>query len=639
MKLLAQSFAAMVLSSLLFVSIQAAVVPLASHDDSVLISSSDFIPVANLGLETGVAPLLTNSDIGGIIATDTIWYATQSPYTVTGNVTVVSNATLSIEPGVTVRFRKGCGMIVQGRLLADGTTNQPITFTRYPGDATWERIQFVKAADSRFLHCVIEFANCVGDHKDYFPTNCSPKIYPPRNYHEAVVALACHIDFVGCSFTNLPSASATAEGDAIAIISDDPDYPGPASAIIQNCNFIRIGQGVHTRYAYVLVEHCVFKDKHGDNDDVDLLGESTPPPIIRNNLFLVPSYDDRIHPTSCSALIYGNTIYGSTDHGIVLRDVSRPIVMNNVLYNCSAGGITVQNQCDALIVNNTLVNCNKAIKLFDHTDRWGPPYCLTPGSGRATVINCLIWNCNPAFDLANSPYPEDRGSHVTVIHCDVQGGPTNANVSANSTLTWGLGNMNANPLFASLASTNFHLSPGSPCIDAGTNASDVITNGGAVVTNDFDGLRRPLDGNGDGLARFDIGAFEYLLSSADSNGDGIPDGWCQRYGLNPIDPQVAAGDPDLDAYTTFQEWVADTDPTNALSYFHIAAITSVSPLAVAFQSSSNRQYTLYFCTNLDGGHWTQVMGQANLPGTGSLSVLQDTNAIPPTFYRVGVNMP
>ena len=80
-----------------------------------------------------------------------------------------------------------------------------------------------------------------------------------------------------CSFTNLPDASASAEGDAMAIISDDADHPGPASANVRNCHFIHIGQGVHTRYAYVLVEGCDFKDKHGDNDDVDLYGESTPP--------------------------------------------------------------------------------------------------------------------------------------------------------------------------------------------------------------------------------------------------------------------------------------------------------------------------------------------------------------------------
>ena len=75
-----------------------------------------------------------------------------------------------------------------------------------------------------------------------------------------------------------------------------------------------------------------------------------------------------------------------------------------MLYNCSAGGITVQNGCEALIVNNTLVNCNKAIKLFDHLDRIGPPYCLTAASGSAVLVNNLIWNSTPAFDLSGSSF-------------------------------------------------------------------------------------------------------------------------------------------------------------------------------------------------------------------------------------------
>jgi parallel beta-helix repeat protein len=409
---------------------------------------------------------------------------------------------------------------------------------------------------------------------------------------------------------------------------------------VRDCRFIRIGQGIHTRYASVLVEGCVFRDKHGDNDDVDLYGESDPPSMIRSNLFLYPSYDDRINPTRSSAWIVGNTIYGSSDHGIVLRDVGQPVVMNNVLYNCTAGGISVQNQCDALIVNNTLVNCNKAIKLFDHTARWGPPYCLTPGSGKATVLNCVIWNCNPAFDLADSSAGQ---SYVYVAYSDIEGGTSNAAIGPNSTLVVGPGNLQADPRFAGAANTNFHLLAGSPAIDAGTNQTPggiSLTN---MVTRDYEGTPRPLDGDGADGAAYDLGAYEFLLAGADSNGDGIPDGWCQRYGLDPLDPTVAGADPDLDRQATLGEWVADTDPTNSLSFFQIDSVSNAPSLTVQFFGSSNRTYTLLYTTNLvahpPGTSWTPVAGQIGVPGTGDLMILRDTNAVPPEYYRLEVKAP
>jgi len=180
-------------------------------------------------------------------------------------------------------------------------------------------------------------------------------------------------------------------------------------------------------------------------------------------------------------------------------------------------------------------------------------------------------------------------------------------------------------MFLDLAGGDLRLHFGSPCIDAGTNLS-------AIITTDFAGAPRPLDGDGNGVAAFDIGAYEFNLLST------VGIDWLASYGLNPHDPMVFASDPDTDGFTSLQEWVADTNPTNANSLFKIVTISNGPPVEVSFFSSSNRVYTLVSSTNLSS-NWELVEGQANMPGTGALMMLQDTNALANEFYRVGVFVP
>ncbi len=48
----------------------------------------------------------------------------------------------------------------------------------------------------------------------------------------------------------------------------------------------------------------------------------------------------------------------------------------------------------------------------------------------------------------------------------------------------------------------------------------------------------------------------------DADGDGMPDWWELKYGLNPYDPSDASQDPDHDGLTNLQEYLHGTDPFN-----------------------------------------------------------------------------
>lgn len=418
---------------------------------------------------------------------DTTWSGT---VVLDSNVVVPAGIVLTIEPGTTVQMKNSVTIYIYGQLLADGTEVQPIRFTRYASGMTWKQIRFVSAADSRLTNCIFEYANSAGSHQDYYIPG--PNRY---NYHEAIVLLASHVDFENCVFQKLPTTGG--EGDAIAVMSDDATYPGNASANFRFCRFLDIGQGIHTRFSYVLVEYCYFVHKNGDNDDVDLWGESTPRPVIRYNLFDTPVEEDRINPTKCSPIIIGNVIRGSGDHGIVLRDKGSPLVMNNLVTNCPNGGIAVENTCNALLVNNTIINCGSSryggIKLFD-LGRADSPYFLTKGGGVATVINCIVWDCPTTISVDDSQQLDgepNAGSHITVKYCDVEGGRNSVRVTQqgsilDSTVVWLDGNIDADPQFVD---PNYHLKSNtshwnqtskswipdavtSLCIDAGDPDSD-----------------------------------------------------------------------------------------------------------------------------------------------------------------------
>ena len=96
-----------------------------------------------------------------------VWTKTGSPYLINGDITVPQNQTLSIEPGVEIRFAGHYGLYVNGSLQARGAVRDSVSFT--VSDTTgfykkahigWKGIRFqnVVHADSSYLvYAVLEY--------------------------------------------------------------------------------------------------------------------------------------------------------------------------------------------------------------------------------------------------------------------------------------------------------------------------------------------------------------------------------------------------------------------------------------------------------------------------------------------------
>lgn len=99
------------------------------------------------------------------IAEDTTWSGRVS---IEGALTIAPQATVTISPGTVIAFRRTAGaenaavLLVQGRIVAQGTSDQPIRFTGGAGDArssSWQGIVFLASEKKNILEqCLVDGA-------------------------------------------------------------------------------------------------------------------------------------------------------------------------------------------------------------------------------------------------------------------------------------------------------------------------------------------------------------------------------------------------------------------------------------------------------------------------------------------------
>jgi parallel beta-helix repeat protein len=114
-----------------------------------------------------------------LISSNTTWTPANSPYVITGNVLVENGVTLTIQPGVEVRFDGDYYLKIDGTLVAVGTKQTYITFTSHssktPG--SWDTIYFSPQSNNAVFdengnytsgcilkYCIIEYGGSKDQH-------------------------------------------------------------------------------------------------------------------------------------------------------------------------------------------------------------------------------------------------------------------------------------------------------------------------------------------------------------------------------------------------------------------------------------------------------------------------------------------
>lgn len=309
--------------------------------------SSDFIQIADLFLASVTNGLSGSNTLSGTVSEDTTLSATNSPYTLTADVTVASGATLAIEPGTIVRLASGVDLTVAsgGRLVAEGTEQARILFTTAPGAAAWGGIVINGGAgtpETRIAWATIEGNGSAGIEVqggtlwlDHAVFNTTTHQYVSLDGSSFLIS-HCHFPTTTAGFELLHGTGGIKAG----------------------------GRGI--------VRDSFFGGTSGYNDIMDFTGGNRDlnQPIIQfyNNVFVAAS-DDILDLDGTDAWIEGNIFLhchrnGAPDSSAAISGgsdgtrTSEITIIGNLIYDCD-NAITAKQGNFYTLLNNTMVHMTK----------------------------------------------------------------------------------------------------------------------------------------------------------------------------------------------------------------------------------------------------------------------------------------
>ena len=405
----------------------------------------------------------------------------QGTYYIGCDVTVPAGDSLIIEPGTEMLFFHSSELIVEGKLLAIGTQQDSIIFERAFSNSGWDGLLFYNTRENNTLSYTVikgsiengialyysdinilnsNISNNSGDGEDFNMGNTGGGAIKSKGGNKIIID-NCYI------YNNI------ADFRGVFLFDDASNINLKLSNSRISENTGTLFQNFSNSQINIEITNCVIEN----NDDVFQGGYK----LIKN-----------------CYIRSNNNVFGSITQYSFTGKIHNVVVANNA-GNIIAGRISSMDVelRNSLIINNTGSVFSHTAENSNHFNidakntifaNNGADVFNLPGTNETIIINNSLFSTNANL---GTNYPDSLGILTT------------QNPNGDSTDTYG--NLFMDPQLVDTANGDFHLSYGSPAIDAGNN---LYINS----TTDFDGNQRVLDGNGDNNNVVDIGPYEYQFT-------------------------------------------------------------------------------------------------------------------------------